>query len=133
MTHVHRTAVAVLSLLLAKPAIAQRVAPVAVERQATPLSELRSSSPLSRARQAPEAPEGQGSRAWRGAGIGALVGILAGALVAVVIESDNSRNPNYPANLPRDKSEDGFAYLVFIPTGAVVGGIAGAIIGAARH
>jgi hypothetical protein len=68
------------------------------------------------------------SAAAKGAGIGLLIGALAGVAVGAMIESGNEGgSPEIR------KKYKGFGYAVFIPTGAVVGAVAGGIIGARRN
>lgn len=64
----------------------------------------------------------------KGAGVGLLAGALAGVAVAAMIEAGNEGGS--PAIRENDK---GFAYAVFVPTGAVLGVVVGAVIGARRH
>jgi hypothetical protein len=63
----------------------------------------------------------------KSAGAGLLVGSLVGAIVATVIESkDSGRQPG------ADK-QDGLAYVVLVPTFALVGAAVGAVVGIVRH
>ena len=64
----------------------------------------------------------------KGAGIGLLVGTLAGVAVGAMLESSNQGgSPDI-----REKYR-GFGYAVFVPAGAIVGAVVGAVVGARRH
>ena len=66
-------------------------------------------------------PAPSASRAGRGAAIGFLVGAAAGTVVAYVTTHQSRVT---------DHSEDGIAYVVFVPAGALIGLLFGLVVGA---
>lgn len=65
--------------------------------------------------------EDRGDRVFDHTVNGALVGLAAGALYALVLTSNSS-----------DDSEDGLAYLVLVPLGTVLGAAVGTVVGLVR-
>ena len=70
---------------------------------------------------------GGGSATLKGAGVGLVIGALAGVAVGAMIESGNKGG----APDVRERYKE-FGYAVFVPLGAVVGAVIGGIVGARR-
>jgi hypothetical protein len=109
-------------VLVASSANAQHAAPMAVTARPAAVAQVRTGVFSAAGQSSTE------NSTAKGVGIGLLVGALAGAVVGAVIESGNE------GGIPEIRERyRGYAYAVFIPTGAVVGAVMGGIIGARRR
>jgi hypothetical protein len=109
-----------LQLATSLPAAAQR-APVAGIRSSTAAAGQKQLRPYSSIQTV--TAEGRGSRAARYGLIGALTGAATGVLTAFILTHQER---------VKDHSEDALAYMFLVPTGALAGGVIGAIVGAVR-
>ena len=105
------------SIAAPSPLPAQRIYRAAVVRQSVDTATQQSRDALASATRVPRPA------------VTASKGFLIGVAVGAVLGAGTAR---YMVTRPEvtDHSEDGFAYLVCIPVGALAGGIVGAIVGA---
>lgn len=65
----------------------------------------------------------------RSAAVGALIGAGVGAVLAAIQDTKTSGDTGYPAGAPRPQSDPLLAFVVMVPTGAVLGALVGLLVG----